>query len=142
MPSRHFGATRSKKVEPITITIEAIPLDDNKDIEENEFTFMPEIPGGLLMEAAAMTGANGESNPAAALHLIESAVRPEDHGRLVSLLKSKDPYVTTDTVDDLFQWLNEQYAVRPTATRSGSSAGQRRTHPMSMGAGSERAIDG
>lgn len=142
MPSRHFGASRPVKAEPITITLDAIPLDDDKDIEQNEFTFMPEIPGGLLMEVAAMTGADGQPTPGGALHLLESAVRPEDHGRLINLLKSKDPYVPTETIDDLFQWLNERYAVRPTATRSGSSAGQRRTHPMSMAAGSERAIDG
>jgi len=141
MPSRHFGATRPRKAEPLTITIDAIPLDDDKEIESNEFTFMPEIPGGLLMEVAAMTSADGQPTPGGALHLLESAVRPEDHGRLINLLKSKDPYVPTETIDDLFQWLNERYAVRPTATRSGSSAGERRTHPMSMAAGSERTID-
>lgn len=141
MPSRHFGATRPRKAEPLTITIDAIPLDDDKAIESNEFTFMPEIPGGLLMEVASMTSANGEPTPAGALHLLESAVRPEDHGRLINLLRSKDPYIPTETIDDLFQWLNERYAVRPTATRSGSSAGERRTHPMSMVAGSERTTD-
>jgi len=141
MPSRHFGATRPRKAEPLTITIDAIPLDDSKEVESNVFTFMPEIPGGLLMEVAAMTGANGEPTPGGALYLLESAVHPEDHGRLVNLLKSKDPYVPTETIDDLFRWVNEQYTVRPTATRSGSSAGERRTHPMSMAAGSERMTD-
>jgi hypothetical protein len=137
MAAHRFRAG-SKRPETFPIEIEAVFLDPHKDVEVSEFTFMPVVPGGLLMEVAAQTNENGDPLPGALLHLLESAVVPEDQPRLVSLLRSKDPYVHVDTLNELFKWLQERYAKRPTATRSGSSAGQRSSGPISMAAGSDR----
>lgn len=127
MPAnKHFGATRKKKQDPIVLTIDAIPLDDNKDIETSEFSFMPEVPGGLLIEVATMVGENGKPDVRGAVHLLMSAVRPEDEGRLTEFLRSKDPYVQDATLADVFKWLIETYGKRPTATLSVFTDGRRK----------------
>jgi hypothetical protein len=117
---------------PIEFDLQAIPLDDAKPIETYHFRAMPQIPGGLLVQAGAQ-----DNQMRGALEFMYAVIHPADADRFDELLHSKDPYVDPDDLGELFKWLQEQYAGRPTDTPPASVVGrfQPASGPISTGDG-------
>lgn len=119
-PKRFTTATPNRP--PIEFTLDAIPFDGSDPIPKT-YRAVPQIASGLLLEVAQHVNDQGQAHPVAALKYLQAVVHPDDVVRFMADVRCQDPYVPSDELNDLFTWLVEQYAARPTGRPSNSLPG-------------------
>jgi hypothetical protein len=115
--------------EPLTFEIEFVPKDPDQEPRVESFQALGKAPAGatLALASIARTDRYGRQRPDMnGMMTYFEIVMPEgEYTRFRSLLEDPKLMVHIDTVGDIFVWLTEEYAERPTERSRRSS----RTRP-------------
>lgn len=97
---RSFSASkRTEELEPITF-----------DLEGEEFTALPKIPGAYLLDFMAEAGDDGTAAAGAILPFIEKALGEDEWARFEKVINDPDIAVEIETLVEIVGYLVESYA--------------------------------
>lgn len=92
---------------------------------DEEFVCYPEIQGKVVLELAALSESDNNSESASALLKFFSRVMlPESHARFEALTADPLKIVSVTTLSEIIQWLVEEYTARPTTGPEHSLTGE------------------
>jgi len=95
------------------------PLTFN--IDEEEFTARPAVPGALLLDFVAEADSEDPVRAAdAVMSFFDLALVDEDKDRFRDFIRDPDVAIQMDIIAQVIEWLVEQYTARPTPPPSPS----------------------
>lgn len=124
-----FKVKEEEPVEPLHFELEFIPLDPEAEPKTEQFEAYGKAHGGSTLALASISRYDhrGRQVPDinGMLRYFELAMPATDYTRFRDLIDSADWQVDMDTIGDVFSWLIEEQAGRPTRRSRRSS----RTRP-------------
>ncbi len=97
-------------------------------VDGDVFDAPPVIPAQVLMEFASRSKAAADAGSldqrlAVVLDTLETILMPESYALLSARIRDKDRPVGLEQLNDILEWLLEQYGLRPTRPSGDSSDG-------------------
>jgi hypothetical protein len=118
---RSFGSPVLSQDQPLTF-----------DLYGQTFRCVPALQGVVMIEFIAQSASDDVGAGARAmLDFLRRVIRPEDRDRFFEMTNSDEFVVPMETLNELMEWLTEQYAGRPTEGQSPSESGSSTTGPSS-----------
>lgn len=123
-----FRVKQGEPVEPLNFELEFQPLDPEGEPRTEQFTAFGKATAGatLALASVARYDLRGRQVPDmnGMMEFFRLIMPPNDYERMRSLFEAPDWEIEMDTVGDIFSWLIEETAGRPTR-RSRRSSGTR-----------------
>lgn len=89
------------------------PEDISFKLHEEEFTCLPEIQGAVLLDMVGADGENAARSAGAITEFFGKVLDDDSAKRFEDLVKSKDRFVSIETLGEIVGWIIEEYTNRP-----------------------------
>jgi len=119
--TRHRSFTTKKDKAPVTF-----------DVDGEQFTAVPDIPGGVLLDIATALGASDAPDVGVISEFFDTVIVEEDHERFAQLIR-KPGGPGVDVLVEIVKFLVEEITGFPTMVQPGSRPQPPQTGPGSRG---------
>lgn len=113
-------------VEPIPFDLEFLPADPDEDRRVEHFEAYGKAPAGAMVAALKVQRRRGKvvdsPDSEALMEFFALSMPPEDYTRLAALVDSPDWMIEFSVLAQIFGWLLEEQAERPTRRSRRSSS--------------------
>lgn len=132
MNGSHLSFKQEPNTKPrdewVTFDISGTRLSNGETWSE-DFTCLPEVPGGALDDLTASVGVDAQGrmtfNKVSVLRFMRSVIVEEDEQKFDAMVHDKDKLVQLETLGDMMMRVAEAIVGRPIGPRSTSQVGSR-----------------